>query len=410
MNSKINELGGELVEGYFHPLTRCASCLNMELEEIFDFGAVPLAGYFPLPGEEDSRNLLPMTLYRCSVCELVQISPVVDDSYLFSDYRYRSSFSMKSHFRELAKWIASRGFTISDRILEIGSNDGTLIQELRNLGLDCMGVDPATNIIEYSRNLGHEVINGNFSSAFVHSNDLTSKFDLIISCNSFAHIENIRDVSQGVSQALKIGGSFLVEVQSWDQLLERGAFDFVYHEHKYYYDLNSLSYLVAQVGLELISAETVDSHGGSLRCHFVKRDKSDFGLSGFTPQSNKLSSQLILDAITNFFESINKVKKEVQEIQASGGKIVGFGASGRANMLLAHMNLQNCITAVFDESPERIGRSMGFSGIPIQAFESLREDQYTHCIVLAWNFFDSIKRKWPHPSKILMNPLPHRGT
>lgn len=100
------------------------------------------------------------------------------------------------------------------------------------------------------------------------------------------------------------------------------------------------------------------------------------------------------------------LEEKVKSIVASGGRVIGFGASGRANMLISYMNIQKEIPVVFDESPERIGRNLGFSGIQIQSLENLSEDEYTHCVVLAWNFFDSVAKKWPHKGKILISPLP----
>lgn len=300
-----------------------------------------------------------------------------------------------------------KGFSSRDRILEIGSNDGTLIEELRLHKLKCIGVDPAENIIEYSRKLGHEVINESFSNTLVEKYGFSSKFDLIISCNSFAHITNIREVSRAISNALRIGGSFCVEVQSWEELVKKRAFDFIYHEHKYYYDLNSLRYLLALDDMELLSAELVESHGGSWRCLFVKRER---GTVKFTeeaePKEESLPADFIQHMVHEFFESLAEVKELVLNTHKSGKGVVGFGASGRANMLLEYMKLEGTLRAVFDESPERIGRNMGFSGIPIRSFSSLDESDYTLCLVLAWNFFESIKEKWPHSGKVLLRPLP----
>ena len=382
----------------------CAGCSYSELKILYDFGRVPLAGYFPKPGEENEKNLMNMVLVECVNCGLVQVDPIVEDSYLFSDYRYRSSFSMKEHFEELAHWIREKNFRPSARILEIGSNDGTLLNELISQGFEPIGVDPAKNIITLSRARGHNVIEGHFSTDLVYKNSLLENFDILLSCNSFAHIENIQDVARAVSLSLVEGGVFIVEVQSWEELIKKGAFDFVYHEHKYYYDIDSIRNLMRRHGLELVEHEKIEIHGGSWRLLFVKQgteltiDKSKFRYQELEGEFEK--------AIATFRENIDGIRKAIDNIKKEGGKIIGFGASGRANMLMAYLGINEKIDWIFDESPERIGRNMGFTGIKIRSMEELQEDEYTHCLVLAWNFFDSIRSKWPHRGKVLLRPLP----
>lgn len=383
----------------------CASCYATELELLHDFGKVPLAGYFPIPGTENELNRIPMTLLLCKNCSLIQINPFVHDTYLFSDYRYRSLFSMKRHFQELSSWIVSKGFSNESRILEIGSNDGTLLSELIARKYNPIGVDPATNIIEHSIKQGHRVIPGHFSENLVNDKGLEESFDLVISCNSFAHIANIRDIARATSRSLVIGGFFLIEVQAWEELIQRKAFDFVYHEHKYYYTIASMKNLLGQFGFQIESVEKIDSHGGSFRFLFKKVD-SMLRKENRNFEVNQNIRDTFNNSITGFYNELNLLHSRMIQIRSSGGKIVGFGASGRANMLLAYMNTKGLLDAVYDESPERIGRSMGFTGIKVKDFTELRPENYTHCLVLAWNFYDSIIQKWPHAGKVLLRPLP----
>jgi len=384
----------------------CASCSQVDLTVLHDFGSVPLAGYFPYAKQLDSANLVEMRLLRCETCGLVQVDPIVDDEYLFSDYRYRSFFAMNSHFSQLSDWIVAKGFKKNVQILEIGSNDGTLLNHLIANGFHPIGVDPAANIVQHSKKLGHEVLIGHFSKNFVNENRLKGVFDLAISCNSFAHIQGIRGIASAVYMSLTSEGYFLIEVQSWEELVRLRAFDFVYHEHKYYYDQHAMEYLLALEGFDLVSAEIVETHGGSWRFLFRKGKEVPSTKFNFSERRN-LGNDSAKDALDQFFSDLVLLQQKVSEIKREGGKVVGFGASGRANMLLSYMSSPELISAVFDESPERIGRSMGFTGVPIRSFETLDENEYTHCIILAWNYFDSIKERWPHKGKVLIRPLPH---
>ena len=387
----------------------CASCNHVGLKILHDFGPVPLAGYFPFAEQVDYANLVDMRLLRCEKCGLVQVDPIVGDEYLFTDYRYRSFFAMNDHFSQLSDWLAAKGFQKDSKIIEIGSNDGTLLQHLIAKGFKPIGVDPAANIVKHSISLGHNVLVGHFSKKFVEENGLSGAFDLAISCNSFAHIEDIRGIASAVYKSLKREGYFLIEVQSWEELVRLRAFDFVYHEHKYYYDKHSMEHLLALEGFNLVSSEVIETHGGSWRFLFRKGRQVPSIEFSFKRTENS-GNDFAQNALSGFFDELVLLQKTVREITKRGGKPVGFGASGRANMLLSYMSNPDLITAVFDESPERIGRTMAFTGIPIRSFGTLDESEYSHCIVLAWNYFDSIKERWPHKGKILIRPLPKLAT
>lgn len=345
----------------------CKSCGSKQLQILHDFGAVPLAGYFPIEGEENEINRIPMTLLHCSQCSLIQISQLVDDSYLFSDYRYRSFFSMKKHFNELASWIESLGFSKNSKILEIGSNDGTLLSELKAIGFEPTGIDPAQNITKYSIALGHNVINGFFSEELVREKDLKAKTDLVISCNSFAHISNIKDVARAANLSLVEGGYFLIEVQSWEELVKKRAFDFVYHEHKFYYSERSMKNLLEPLGFKMVSVTNIDSHGGSYRFLFKKIDREETNYNYKMDESQNMNNDFHL-SFKKFCAQIDLLNLRLQEIRKDGGKVIGFGASGRANMLLDFMKVPNLIGTLYDESPERTGRNMGFTKIRIEKF------------------------------------------
>jgi hypothetical protein len=235
----------------YESLTNCGGCGSTLLFEAYNFGEVPIAGHFPLKAE-DVLPLVPMSLMFCSDCTLVQISPNLDDNYLFSDYRYISSVGMKSHFTELAQWFITREAPAKGaRILEIGCNDGPLLQCLSDLGFSPMGIDPAKNIVEKARKSGLNVINDFFNESALEKYKELRDVDYIFSSNSFAHISDIKSIAKSISIALSNKGKFVVEVQSFVELVKKNAFDFVYHEHKYYYTINSISRMMSQYGLHL---------------------------------------------------------------------------------------------------------------------------------------------------------------
>lgn len=388
----------------------CGSCGKNSLIIIHDFGNSPLAGYFPHKGKISNDYLIPMQLLFCKTCTLTQISPNVSDDLLFKDYRYVSAIGMTQHFTNFANWFQKfLKICIKSEILEIGSNDGTLLSALTSLGYMPKGIDPASNITKIAKDQKLNVIEDFFNEAALDKHNLRDKFDIVISCNSFAHISNIAEIAKGIAAVLKQDGLFIVEVQSFPELLRKKAIDFIYHEHKYYYSIESISNLLKQVGLYLIDGIVVDTHGGSYRLVFSKvNKKQSLSISKLISNENVMGvkPEYISKKIYEYKEYIKQLAKHIKSEKAKGKKIICFGASGRGNMLLHELKNFDLFEFVVDESEERIGRQMAFSGLAVIEFSKLSEKDYDDCLVLAWNYFDKILQKWPHSNKQIIKPLP----
>lgn len=395
----------------FREIHVCPACGDDKFTLIHDFGKVPLAGYFPLPGESDDRFLIPMELRSCNTCQLVQVNPDVSDNLLFADYRYISSVGMQSHFDSFAKWFKESNLAEHDcAILEIGCNDGPLLDSLTKLGYKPVGIDPASNIVKQAREKGLKVICDFFNLETVADQMLENSFDVVISCNSFAHISDIDEIAKSVALSLKQDGLFIVEVQSLSDLVESKAYDFVYHEHKYYYSITSISNLLRRHEMHLIDGIGINTHGGSLRLVFskTKRPMSE-KIQKMIKKENSLdlTAGTISLSVVAFMDELIKLKEFLSTASEENQLCVGVGASGRANMLLNYLLPEaKGITAVYDESPERIGREMALSGIPVKQLDPKSEMSPANVLVLAWNFSEVLMNKWPNVNSTFVLPLP----
>ena len=404
-----------LIMDYKLELITCQSCGLTNLQEIYNFGKVPLAGYFPLKNDSTIKPKVIMILLKCDNCQLFQVYPDVPDDSLFEDYRYLSSIAMQKHFDNFADWFIDYFKPSNEaKILEIGSNDGPLLNALEVRGLNPIGIDPAANIAKEALNKGLKVIIDSFGQDSVELYNFTANFDFIISCNSFAHISKINSIAAAINSSLNTRGVFIVEVQSLYDLLEYSSFDFIYHEHKYYYSLRSIENLLRRHDLSLIDAKKIDSHGGSYRLVFSKSDeyKSDTLINLLSLEKyEKFSKNSVVESIHIFMEQLKQFEYFLEELKKTNEKIIGFGASGRANMILGYMNDPKLlIDSIYDESQERIGRYMANSGIIIKRMDSLVEEEYDCCIIFAWNHAKSIIDKWPHKDKKLIVPFPYLYT
>ena len=243
----------------------CASCGGRKFDVIYDFGKIPLAGSFP----KENKNIeyFPLKIIKCRNCGLVQTNTLIPPKVLFKDYRYISSVGMQKHFNSFADWlIKTQKLTPMSNIMEFGCNDGPLLEALKFRGIhNTLGVDPATNIVELGRKKSLNILNDFFNYNLARNKEWENKFDLILASNTFAHIENINSVVKGVHYSLKPKGRFIFEVQYLVDLVDKFQFDFMYHEHLFYYTVTSLKTLLSRHNLKILDVVSVPIHSGSIR-------------------------------------------------------------------------------------------------------------------------------------------------
>ena len=375
---------------------QCAGCGSGLFETILDLGIVPLAGYFPTKEELSNQSQYPLNLVVCKYCKLVQTDSVIDPSLLFEDYRYLSSVGLSGHFKNVANLIDDKYQIKDKKILEIGCNDGVLLEPLKRLGADVEGVDPAKNIVKVARDKGLKVYNDYFNDKTFGDDDFKSKYDIVISNNTFAHIIDIQSVIKGINKVLKPEGIFIFEVHYLKSLIEGKQWDNVYHEHIFYYSISALQKMFQRNNMTLIDFEEIPIHSGSIRVTVKNRLE-------FLP--NK-----ILDRITdetknicdlNYLNQYGKdVKKHISDfnnqisILSKENAIAGYGASGRANMFCNLTDLNSDIVRfIVDESPERCGRYIANTDIPIVDIETLENSNVNLIIIFAWNYSKMIIEK-----------------
>lgn len=379
------------------PRFECAICSNPELRVVMDYGPVPLAGDFPLREQLKNNQKYNLSLQFCSKCGLLQTGSMINEDLLFKEYRYMSSVGLTEHFKAVAAQIKSK-FN-PRKILEIGSNDGVLLRPLSDLGIDAVGVDPAINICKIAENKGCRVYNEYFNEDFVRKYELENHFDFIVSNNCFAHIEDIQSVVVGVKRALCKDGHFQIEVSYVKPLIDKLQYDNIYHEHLYYYSLNSLHYLFSKNGMTIVDYEEIPIHSGSIRV-VVKNSLSPLG--------DKVSERLHIEQehwkITSLEYFINFSERAHKHIRSAGdlldklkGKVVGYGASGRANMVCALANIgPDLVEYIVDDSPERNGRYIASTHISIVDKKHLDKDPIApeYILIFAWNFSEAIMKKF----------------
>ena len=374
----------------------CAGCDGSDFLNVLSLGEVPLAGVFPLKEELENESKYPLNLLFCKKCSLVQTDSFIEPQILFEDYRYLSSVGLSNHFREVAYNLDKKYDVEGLNILEIGCNDGVLLEPLNSLGANVEGVDPAKNIVKLATEKGLSVIEEYFNDETFGGWEFENNYDLVLSNNTFAHIPDIQSVVRGIKHVLKPDGDFIFEVHYLQSLIDGKQWDNIYHEHIFYHSITGLNNLFNKYDMTLIDFEEIPIHSGSIRVT-VKNENIN------TPQKVldriELESKKIADVeylrsygedvrnhITNFIIQSEELKEN--------HTIAGYGASGRANMFCNLTDLNSDIVKfIVDESPERCGRYIANTDIPIVDVETLKNSDVDLLIIFAWNYSKMIIEK-----------------
>ena len=387
---------------------RCTLCAAgaRDLAEVMSLAPTPPANEF-LREEElsEPREAIPLTLLLCKTCGHLQLAEIVDPGRLFKNYVYVSGTSpvFVAHFHEYAKTACERfGLGSGAFVVEIGSNDGTLLKQFQSLGVtDVLGVDPATEIVESALAAGVPTLEAFFTTELARELESSRRpADLVCANNVFAHAEDLGDFARATAHVLGPNGVFAFEVSYLADVVEKLLFDTIYHEHTSYHALAPLVRFFEAQGMRLFDAERVSTHGGSIRCFA--------SLSGARHEKTKRLGELLQkerelalespEAYARFKQRISergaRLKARLGEIRARGERVAGFGAPAKLTTLMHEFGLdRQSIDFIVDDSAWKQGRYTPGTHIPVVASSELGARKPGFCVVFAWNFADSIVGK-----------------
>jgi len=394
----------------------CRLCFSPDLTKILELASTPLANEFvSADALNQVQDEFPLYLSRCGACGHVQLPVVVDPKRLFANYVYVSgtSASFVDHFKRYAEQVIQKyGLKPGDLVVEIGSNDGTLLSFFKKAGMRVLGVDPAQEISKAASASGIETLCEFFNQQVADS--IKSKHgvaNLILANNVFAHADDLHEIARATKSLLDpTAGHFVFEVQYLMDLVEDTLFDMVYHEHLSYHSLEPLVSFFSGLGMTVIDVERVNTHGGSIRVG-VSASQAQEAVKNSVLELIKLERECLTQkAFDELRIRVDEAAAGLKDLlKSTSGKVIGYGAPAKLTTLMYQFKLQAADFAyIVDDSPWKQGLFTPGMHIPVVSSSHLQKtsDSPTRIVIFAWNFADSIVAKFPEYAGKFITPLP----
>ncbi len=393
-----------VVKDVVYQRNECRLCGQRNLELVFPYKSSTLPdAYVSKEQLAIEQERYPLDLYLCNDCGFTQLLTIIEPKDIYVNYIYetKSSSGLIDHFEKnvvdvLAKVNPSKGSLVVD----IGSNDGTLLEFYQKAGMKTLGIDPAVEIAKRATERGIETLSKLFNLELAEQ--IKDKYGVatIVSVNNlFANVDKLTDLTKGIRHLLAPEGVFVFESFYILDLVQNKVFDFIYHEHISCFSVKPLKRFFNRLGMELIDVKHIPTKGGSLRYtvqlaggphkeadvvqEYINRE-TDVGLH---------NAQFYRD----FYEEIDDLKNELlnilKEFTAEGKTIAGYGASATTTTMLYHYGLKEYIEYIADDNPIRQGRYSPGMHIPIISSKEMCDKKIDYVLIFAWRYWEEIVNK-----------------
>lgn len=394
---------------YFHTRKICRLCLSSDVEVAVALQPIALA----TPNMDlqafgqrycgIAQATVPLDLYLCHQCGHLQLLDVIDPHIQYTHFKYTTAISLglPEHFRKLAdELIASTAAKPGSLVVEIGSNDGTLLRPFKERGLNVLGIDPAQETAQRATATGIPTLAQFFTAKLAE--EIGQKYGraaIVIANNTFANIDDLADAAIGIEKLLAPHGVFVFETSYGADVVEKFLIDTVYHEHLSYFMVRPLIDFFRRHGLELYDAQQIWTKGGSLR-GFVKHAADPRPVAASVASMAERERSLGLDDLApyrKFAARVDGIRTKlhsiVREYRGRGQKIAGYGASVGTVTLVQQFGLGSALDFIVDDNPLTDAIVGPDYRIPVLPPAALEEHKPSLVAILAWRYAELIRQK-----------------
>ena len=390
---------------------KCKICDSKRISEVVDLGNQPLANKYPKNSIEiKNEKKFNLTILFCKNCKSAQIKKIINRNYLFEDYYYLSSVNkkLKKHFQDLSKKLKKYKF-----VVDIGSNDGILLEPLKKLKINAIGIDPSINVGKIANDKGLKTYIGFFDRLIIKKILKNyPKPDLIVASSVVTHLDNPKKFAQNIKYFLEKNGDLIIEIEYLQNFLKNLEFERFYFDRPFYYSAYSINNMFKKIGMTLYDIEKIQAHGGSLRCYI----KNSNNFKKTTRCKKILDSELRTLNLARF-KSFNKkiikeaktLKEKLVNLKKEGKYLIGYGAPARVSTITNFAKISpDLIQYIIDDSPLKQNKYSPGKHIKILPRKNNISNKIKIVIVFAYEYFDDIKKNFEKFKVIFYKPIPFK--
>ena len=376
---------------------------NKIIEPFMTFGKMPLANGFLKKEDFNKEFFFNLEVGFSEELSLFQLNDFPNPSKMFNEnYPFFSGSSeyMKKHFVNYFNWIKKRYLSNDSKVIEIGSNDGTMLQNFKKEGLDYIGFEPSMSVAKKAKenNINTLVEFFCYKNASLLSN-FKNNTDVIFAANCICHIPDLTDLIKSVDLMLKPKGVFIFEEPYLGSMFEKVSYDQIYDEHIYMFSVNSVRKIFSRFGMELIDAHPQETHGGSMRYVVARKNQRDINENlKKIIQYEKDKGIDNISSCLKFKKNCELSKKKIVELlndhKIQNKKICGYAATSKSTTILNYCQIgTNLINCIYDTTKEKIGKFSPGMHIPIESTENFEINRPDVSYLFAWNHKEEIFKK-----------------
>ncbi|MDR3574521.1 MAG: class I SAM-dependent methyltransferase [Anaerolineaceae bacterium] len=384
-------------------MKKCLIC-DSQIEPFINFGRMPIANGFLSPDQFASEYFFELTATYCAKCSMVQLAEQPDRERMFHEnYAFFSSTSsrMAIHFKEFAELVKARHLKHSDPfVVEIGSNDGIMLQHFASSGIRHLGIEPSANVAKVAQGKGIETLVEFFDEDLARR--IVSKHgqaDAFLGANVMCHIPYLHSVASGIQLLLKPDGVLVFEDPYFGDILEKTSYDQIYDEHVFYFSVTSLSYLFEQHGMEIIDVQPQNVHGGSMR--YILAHKGAHSVSRAVVDQRQKEINMGLDKSEtysrlrqNIEHSRDELLSLLKNINKQDKHVVGYAATSKSTTVINYCGITpDLVEYISDTTPIKQGRFSPGMHIPVRPYETFVSNYPEYALLFGWNHGEEIMAK-----------------
>ncbi len=374
------------------------------VEEFISFGRMPIANGFLKPEQIPDEFFFELKVGFCPESKMVQLTELVDEKKMFHEnYAFFSSTStrMAEHFKAFAESVKARYLDPKDPfVVEIGSNDGIMLQNFAKAGIRHLGIEPSANVAEVARSKGVNTVSKFFDEKVAR--EIVSEYgnaDAFMAANVMCHIPYINSVMAGIKILLKPKGVLAFEDPYLGDIIQKTSYDQIYDEHAFYYSVGSISYLVERHGLEVIDVEPQHTHGGSMR--YIISHKGAHKVSPAVEAQRRKEDALGLHKMETYAAFKKNVERSrdqlmavLRDLKQQGKRVVGYGATSKSTTVTMYCGITpDLVEFISDTTPIKQGKLSPGAHIPVKPYQDFVAAKPSHTLLFAWNHGEEIMAK-----------------